>query len=181
MQMVGMAFVLAVVLNLSVVGAHVGKGPRPKRDTRSAEKQFPPPNALRFANLLRQAQHGDKRAQTHVGIAFAKGEIASQNPYEAVRWFSEAAEAGDPQAQHNLGIMLYLGMGVERNLSLAAKWFETAAAAGVAQAQFRAGAMYENGEVRITAKLWLCCAKLPGRALLLRRTTSATCTKRARA
>jgi TPR repeat protein len=102
-------------------------------------------NARSFANVMRQAQLGDRRAQTQVGIAFAKGEIVERNPSEAVRWFSEAAMAGDPIAQHNLGVRLYLGSGVERNLAQAAKWFEAAATAGLPEAQFNAACMYEAG------------------------------------
>src|SRR5215831_3984201 len=101
----GLAFVFAVVLNLKVLGAQAGKKPRPKHGTRAGEKQRPPLDARSFANLLQQAQQGDRRAQTRVGVAFAKGEIAKQNLYEAVRWFSEAAEAGDPLAQHDLAMM----------------------------------------------------------------------------
>ena len=75
-QTIGLAFVLAVALNPAVLGAQAGKSPRPKRDTRTGEKQKSPLDARTFANLLQLAQHGDRRAQTSVGVAFAKGEIA---------------------------------------------------------------------------------------------------------
>lgn len=66
---------------------------------RASEKANPPLDARSFANLMRQAQRGERRAQTLVGVAFAKGVVVAPNPSEAMRWFSQAAAAGDPQAQ----------------------------------------------------------------------------------
>ena len=81
-----------------------------------------------WAELMRQAREGNRRAQTRVGLAFEKGEVVQQDFAEAVKWFSKAAEQADPVAEHNLGVMYYRGVGVQRNLAEACKWFERAAA-----------------------------------------------------
>ena len=82
-QAIGLAFVCAVILNLNILVAQAEKGPRPKRATKMAEKQSRPLNALTFAALMQQAQHGDQGAQRRVGIAFFRGEVVELNPSEA--------------------------------------------------------------------------------------------------
>src|SRR5215475_5199390 len=105
-QLMGLAFVLAVVLNVRGSFAQARKAPSSKGSAKGDQEQSPAFDARSFANSLQRAQNGDRRAQTRVGVAFAKGEVVGKNPYEAVRWFSEAAGAGDPQAQHDLAMML---------------------------------------------------------------------------
>ena len=51
--------------------------------------------AREWPNLLRQAQHGDHKAQTRVAIACKGGEVVKQDFAEAMKWFSEAAKHAD--------------------------------------------------------------------------------------
>jgi TPR repeat protein len=69
------------------------------------------PSACEWAKLLRQAQHGNRRAQTLVGIAFDTGNGVKQDYSEAREWFLKAAKQADPIAEHNLGVMYYTGRG----------------------------------------------------------------------
>jgi serine/threonine protein kinase len=48
--------------------------------------------AREWPKLLRQAQHGDHKAQTRVAIAFKDGEVVKQDFAEAMKWSSEAAK-----------------------------------------------------------------------------------------
>src|SRR5262249_29517804 len=110
--------------------------PRLNRDSR--ENAAAPRSDREWAKLLHQAQHGNRKAQTQVGIAFLRGEGVKQDFSEAHKWLTRAAEQADPLAEHNLGVMCYAGWGEERSARAAAKWFEKAAAAGLPEAQFNA-------------------------------------------
>src|SRR5215467_14236903 len=108
----------------------------------SGESTALSPSAREWSKLLRQAQHGNRRAQTLVGIAFETGNGVKQDYSEAREWFLKAAKQADPIAEHNLGVIYYTGMGVERNPFEAAKWFEKAATSGFREAQFNAARLY---------------------------------------
>src|SRR6266699_6355880 len=107
----------------------------------AAESNVAPVTADQWPKLLRQAQHGNPKAQIRVAFAFQKGEVVKQDSFEARRWLLRAAEMGEPVAEHNLGVMSYVGMGTERSATEALKWFEKAAAGGLAQAEVAAGSM----------------------------------------
>src|SRR5262249_56480673 len=80
------------------------------RDTR-----FDSLSAKQWPRLIEEARKGDHRAQTRVGIAYARGEIVEQDFSKAVEWFLQAANQADPIAEHNLGVMYASGQGIERN------------------------------------------------------------------
>ena len=111
----------------------------------SGESTALSPSAREWSKLLHQAQRGNPRAQTLVGIAFATGNGVKQDYSQAREWFLTAAKQADPIAEHNLAVMYLTGAGVERNPVEAAKWFEKAGATGFAQAQFNAARLYEIG------------------------------------
>src|SRR5678815_5293797 len=92
--------------------------------------------AREWPRLLREAKHGNKKAQLRVAFQFKKGEVVKQDFTQALKWFSEAAKQGEPIAEGNLGLMYYLGQGVDRNPTAAAQWFERAASQGLPEAQF---------------------------------------------
>ncbi|CAG7827258.1 unnamed protein product, partial [Allacma fusca] len=79
------------------------------------------------ADLVKEAQQGDVKAQYNLGVMLANGKGVAQNQGEAVKWFRKAAEQGDADAQYNLGAMLANGEGVAQNQGEAVKWFRKAA------------------------------------------------------
>jgi len=96
--------------------------------------------------LESEAEAGDVSAQSALGVMYAKGEGASQDYKQAVKWFTKAAEQGDAKSQYNLGVMYDQGQGVPQDYKQAVKWFTKAAEQGVAEAQYNLGALSSNGK-----------------------------------
>ena len=61
---------------------------------------------------LRLARAGDARAQTSLGLMYARGYGVTRNLAEAHRWWNFAAIQNDPGAQYNLGLTYSRGEGV---------------------------------------------------------------------
>jgi TPR repeat protein len=93
----------------------------------------------------RLATQGDARAQTSLGLMYARGLGFERNFGEARRWWSLAAAQNDPGAQNNLGILYLLGQGVAPDAAQAAFWFGRAAERGHIQAQVNLGELYYDG------------------------------------
>lgn len=89
------------------------------------------------ANFRTQAEQGDPRAQTLLGVGLIDVNIA-----EAVKWFREAAEQGFPEAQFLLGNAYANGEGVPKDAAEAVKWFREAAEQGYVKAQVALGTFY---------------------------------------
>jgi TPR repeat protein len=106
------------------------------------EQDFP--EAARWYRRL--ATQGDARAQTSLGLMYARGLGFTQNMAEARRWWSLAAAQNDAGAQHNLGMVYLEGQGVAKDLPQALHWFQRAAASGHVIAQRIAGLMLYEGE-----------------------------------
>jgi TPR repeat protein len=143
----------------------------------ASESNVSPLTADEWPKLLRQAQHGNHKAQIRVAFAFQTGEVVKQDFSEARKWFLKAAEAGHPIAEHHLGVMFYSGMGGERSPVEALKWFERAAAAGLAEAQFNAALMCESGSgiAKTSAKHLSCMDRQRRTGTLVPRIISAKC------
>ena len=60
---------------------------------------------------LRLAKAGDARAQTSLGLMYARGYGVSKNLAEAHRWWNFAAIQNDPGAQFNLALSHATGQG----------------------------------------------------------------------
>lgn len=88
---------------------------------------------------------GDARAQTSLGLMYARGLGFAPNMTEARRWWSLAAAQNDPGAQHNLAMVYFEGQGVAKDLRQALYWFERAARRGHVLSQRMAGLMYYEG------------------------------------
>jgi TPR repeat protein len=93
----------------------------------------------------RLAAAGDARAQTSLGLMYARGLGAPPNMAEARRWWSLAAAQNDAGAQHNLAMVYFEGQGVEKDLRQALHWFERAARRGHVLSQRMVGLMYYEG------------------------------------
>jgi TPR repeat protein len=94
----------------------------------------------------RLAQSGDARAQTSLGLMYARGYGVPKNMTEAQRWWNYAAAQNDPGAQFNLGLGYAQGDGVAANPALAARWFGEAAQRGHVLAQYNLGLLLHQGK-----------------------------------
>ncbi len=92
------------------------------------------------------AQSGDARAQTSLGLMYARGYGVTKNLAEAHRWWNFAAAQNDPGAQFNLGLTYVQGEGVAADPALAARWFREAARRGHVQAQYNLGLLLHEGK-----------------------------------
>jgi uncharacterized protein len=92
------------------------------------------------------AKNGDPRAQTSLGLMYARGYGVAKNMETARRWWSFAASQNDPGAQYNLGVIFAEGDGVAQDYPQAAKWLDRAAQRGHVQAQHNLGMLYHEGK-----------------------------------
>jgi len=93
----------------------------------------------------RLAKAGDARAQTSLGLMYARGYGVQKNPAEAHRWWNFAAAQNDPGAQYNLGLTYIRGEGVAMDAERAARWFREAARRGHVLAQYNLGLLLHEG------------------------------------
>lgn len=104
-------------------------------------------NFVRAADwYLRLARLGDARAQTSLGLMYARGYGVTKNLAEAHRWWNFAAIQNDPGAQYNLGLTYATGEGVAVDYERAARWFREASRRGHVQAQHNLGMLYYEGK-----------------------------------
>lgn len=94
----------------------------------------------------RLAKTGDPRAQTSLGLMYARGYGVAKNLAEAHRWWNFAAAQNDPGAQYNLGLTYVQGEGVEADPARAARWFREAARRGHVQAQYNLALLLHAGK-----------------------------------
>ena len=93
----------------------------------------------------RLAKAGDARAQTSLGLMYARGYGVQKNLAEAHRWWNFAAAQNDPGAQYNLGLTYIRGEGVAADPARAARWFREAARRGHVLAQYNLGLLLHEG------------------------------------
>lgn len=92
------------------------------------------------------AKTGDPRAQTSLGLMYARGYGVGKNLAEAHRWWNFAAAQNDPGAQFNLGLTYIQGEGVTADPARAARWFREAAQHGHVLAQYNLGLLLHEGK-----------------------------------
>lgn len=112
------------------------------------------------------ARQGDPRAQTSLGLMYARGYGVARNMETARKWWNFAAAQNDPGAQYNLGVIYSRGEGVEQDYARAAQWLRLAAQRGHIQAQNNLGLLYHEGKGLerdpVRAYFWLKVATLQG-------------------
>lgn len=112
------------------------------------------------------AKQGDARAQTSLGLMYARGYGVPKNIEAARRWWSFAASQNDPGAQFNLGLLYSRGEGVDQDLAQAAQWYNRAAIRGHVNAQHNLGMLYHEGKGverdPVRAFYWVKVAALQG-------------------
>ena len=115
------------------------------------------------------ARQGDARAQTSLGLLYARGYGVERNLETARRWWSFAAAQNDPGAQYNLGVIYSRGEGVPLDYAQAAQWLDRAAQRGHVQAQHNLGMLYYDGKGverdPARAYFWVKVAALQGGAV----------------
>jgi len=120
--------------------------------------------AARWYEIL--AKQGDRRAQTSLGLMYARGYGVKKDPEAAHRWWNFAAAQNDPGAQYNLGLSYAQGDGVKQDHERAVQWYSKAASRGHVQAQHNLGTLYHEGKgvVRdpVRAYFWVKVAALQG-------------------
>ena len=100
--------------------------------------------AARWYEIL--AKQGDRRAQTSLGLIYARGYGVTKNLETARKWWSLAALQGDAGAQYNLGTLYFRGEGGAKDYEQAVRWYRDAAQRGHVQAQSKLGSMYYEGQ-----------------------------------
>jgi TPR repeat protein len=110
------------------------------------------------------ARQGDARAQTSIGLMYARGWGVKQDFAEARRWWNFAAAQNDPAAQFNLGL-LYT-QEEPRDYARAVSWYRRAASRGHVQAQHNLGMLCFEGKGTdpdpVQAYFWVRVAALQG-------------------
>jgi TPR repeat protein len=110
------------------------------------------------------ARQGDARAQTSIGLMYARGWGVKQDFAEARRWWNFAAAQNDPAAQFNLGLLY--SQEEPRDYARAISWYRRAAARGHVQAQHNLGMLYHEGKGTdpdpVQAYFWIRVAALQG-------------------
>lgn len=92
-----------------------------------------------------QAEKGDVRAQTKLGMMYYDGKGIAPSRTEALKWWRKAAENGDAEAQCHVGFCHSDGRGVVKDEVEAIKWFRKSAEQGYAEAQYWMGSCYDEG------------------------------------
>jgi len=120
--------------------------------------------AARWYEIL--AKQGDRRAQTSLGLMYARGYGVKKNSEAAHRWWNFAAAQNDPGAQYNLGLSYAQGDGVAQDYERAVQWYSKAASRGHVQAQHNLGTLFHDGKGverdPVRAYFWVKVAALQG-------------------
>jgi TPR repeat protein len=101
------------------------------------------PRAARVWQSL--AEQGDARAQSNLGVMYAKGRGVRQDHAAAAHWYRKAAAQNNSNAQCNLALMYAEGRGVPQDHGAAAAWYQKAAERGHGPAQYNLGIIYLEG------------------------------------
>lgn len=107
-------------------------------DNKFYEKAFP--------QFLWLSLKGNVRAQTYIGVMYAKGFWMEKNYQQANDWYKKAADQGYKVAQHNLGINYEFGKGFSKDYKKAVEWYQKAANQGYRSSQYNLADMYRKGE-----------------------------------
>lgn len=98
-----------------------------------------------LAELMRQAEGGDVKAQYELGLTYHEGKGVPKDDSKAVMWWQKSAVLGNAEAQQKLGVALFSGEGVPEDVTKAVEWTRKAAQQGNAKAQRNLGLLYNFG------------------------------------
>jgi len=105
--------------------------------------------AQEMTQLLSAGEGGDPAAQFELGNRYLNGSGVAQDNFEALRWFTLAAEQENPNAQYNIAVMYLNGIGVIKDPQQAINWFLRAADNGDPPSQFTLGVALFNGQLGV--------------------------------
>jgi uncharacterized protein len=100
-----------------------------------------------LAALEARALAGESAAQFALGSRYLHGEGVVADNFEALRWFTLAADQDNANAQYNIAVMYLNGLGVIKDEAEAMEWFVKAANNGDRQSQFTLGVAMFNGQL----------------------------------
>jgi hypothetical protein len=125
---------------------------RPTWDTNTLVNEAHKLEAADLARVRAQADAGDARAQSLLGLAYEMGAAGLEaSAVDALAWFLKAAGSGVPWAEMWAGDFYYTGsIGVPRDLYKALELYRSAAGHGDPRAAFNVGRMYFFGEGVVT-------------------------------
>jgi hypothetical protein len=143
----GLGFVTAVLV--AAVSTHAAAQ---TWDTNTLVNEAHKLEAADLARVRAQAEAGDARAQSLLGLAYEMGAAGLEaSAVEALAWFLKAAGSGVPWAEMWAGDFYYTGsIGVPRDLYKALELYRSAAGHGDPRAAFNVGRMYFFGEGVVT-------------------------------
>lgn len=99
--------------------------------------------------LISIGEGGNSAAQFELGNRYLNGTGVTLDNFEALRWFTLAAEKENPNAQYNIAVMYLNGIGVVKDLQQAIHWFLRAANNGDTPSQFTLGVALFNGQLGV--------------------------------
>lgn len=99
-----------------------------------------------ISQLQKNAEQGDIKAQTKLGILFFTRHDGKESDTKAKDFFEQAAAQGDAEAEYFLGIIYIRGRGVEKDADKALSWFKKAANQGYVGGQYALGILYGDGK-----------------------------------
>lgn len=104
-----------------------------------------------LAALTTQAESGNAAAQFTLGNRYLNGEDVEQDNFEALRWFTLAAENdnANANAQYNIAVMYLNGLGVVKDPAQAVTWFVRAAENGDPPSQYTLAVLLFNGQLEV--------------------------------
>ena len=101
---------------------------------------------LKFDEVKKKAEQGDKEAQNDLGCMYENGEGVEKDELMAVCWYQKSAKQGYALAQYNLGLAYYFSRGVDANYTKAVYWYRKAAEQEYAAAENNLGVALEYGQ-----------------------------------
>ncbi len=125
---------------------------RAREQLQPSKQAAPPIDEKLFAELQKQAESGDFRAQGKLALMYRKGEGVPQDDQEAVKWWrraadqEHAAEQGHASVLSVLGAIYHHGESVPQDYAEAWKWYRFSAEQGWAAAKHALGCMCYKGE-----------------------------------
>jgi uncharacterized protein len=98
-----------------------------------------------FAQLCRDAQGGDAKAEYVLGCCYNGDHGVQKDPEKAAVWWERAAAQGVADAQYYIGLSYYAGIGVPKDPAVATRWWKKAAEQDHADAEYFLGISYNSG------------------------------------
>jgi hypothetical protein len=110
--------------------------------------------AQSIAELRKQAESGNSKAQYELGLAYYNSKGIEKDDARAFDWTYKAAKQRLPSAETFLGVMYATGAGVAKSDLEAHRWWHKAALEGELEAEFNLGEACYGGQGIGKDKSW---------------------------